>query len=99
MPPGDDATEGDGYLLALINDWDTVLSDLLILDTANPPHGPWGPEHLVQAPQPAHEILRDHPAVPTSAVSVRGTVTVTVPRTLARSSRLGRMSVDLLVQG
>ncbi|MEX1654863.1 carotenoid oxygenase family protein [Streptomyces pseudovenezuelae] len=37
MPRGDDATEGDGYLLALVNDWDTMLSDLLILDTATPP--------------------------------------------------------------
>ncbi|MER6085471.1 carotenoid oxygenase family protein [Streptomyces sp. NPDC001833] len=46
VPRGDDATEGDGYLLALVNDWDTMLNDLLILDTANLAAGPVATLHL-----------------------------------------------------
>jgi carotenoid cleavage dioxygenase-like enzyme len=40
VPRGDDATEADGYLLALADNWDTMLNDLLILDTADLAAGP-----------------------------------------------------------
>ncbi|MGI3224211.1 carotenoid oxygenase family protein [Streptomyces sp. GTA36] len=46
VPRGDDAPEGDGYLLVLANNWTTMLNDLLILDTAELAAGPVATLHL-----------------------------------------------------
>ncbi|WP_433920428.1 carotenoid oxygenase family protein [Streptomyces canus] len=46
VPRNDDAPEGDGYLLALANNWTTMLNDLLILDTADLAAGPVATLHL-----------------------------------------------------
>jgi carotenoid cleavage dioxygenase len=46
VPRSDGAPEGDGYLLALANNWTTMLNDLLILDTADLAAGPVATLHL-----------------------------------------------------
>ena len=40
VPRGTSAPEGDGYLLALVNRFETMLNDLLVFDTADLPGGP-----------------------------------------------------------
>jgi carotenoid cleavage dioxygenase-like enzyme len=40
VPRHADADEGDGWLLMLVNHWDTMLNDLVILDTADLAAGP-----------------------------------------------------------
>ena len=40
VPRGPDAEEGDGWLVLLVNRWDTMLNDLVIVDTADMAAGP-----------------------------------------------------------
>jgi carotenoid cleavage dioxygenase len=51
---GDTAEEGDGYLLAMVNRWDTMLNEVLILDAQDLEAGPLATLKLP---------LRLHPAI------------------------------------
>ncbi|XVQ07133.1 carotenoid oxygenase family protein [Spirillospora sp. CA-255316] len=46
VPRSDDAPEGDGYLLALANNWTTMLNDRVILDSTDLAAGPLATLHL-----------------------------------------------------
>jgi carotenoid cleavage dioxygenase len=46
VPRDAQAAEGDGYLIVIVNRWDTMLNDLVVLDTRDLERGPLATVHL-----------------------------------------------------